>query len=501
MDGCLHNLVSQSLYQQGGLEIIVIDAHSPENEKEIVERYQRNFNNIHYVRAPERETLYASWNRGIKMAKGRYITNANTDDRHRKDALDTLARYLDAHPEFALLYPGQIDTSVAHESFETTSSSKLLNWPPYSYAELERHCIIGSQPMWRKSLHEQYGYFRAEMVSAGDYEFWLRIGKHENLYRYPETLGLYYRNPAGIEHGSNTSDQETLQIWQEYGMFERGIPVILRGRLITQARVPQFSTPASTQPQQRLPFDQYIAQFETALNNNKLDEALVITEHACRDYSELPYPFILKAIVHRQSLAYNEALSALDTSIRIDETPEALVELIQLSIATGQHEEAKRTSDYMRAKYPEWEERMQKVTASLLQDDTAPATGSAKIEDLDYTYSTFAELKAAFESLLHTKELHQAGTLALAATLKFPENYEAWMLKATSDRLKGAYEDARAAIQKSLLIEDSPEALIELFQVSRALGDSEEANNIATMFGTAYPEHASRFSELFPETV
>ncbi len=28
-----------------------------------------------------RETLYQAWNRGIKQARGRYLTNANTDDR------------------------------------------------------------------------------------------------------------------------------------------------------------------------------------------------------------------------------------------------------------------------------------------------------------------------------------------------------------------------------------------------------------------------------------
>ncbi len=501
IDGCLHNLVSQSLFQKGELEIIVIDANSPENEKSIVERYQNNFDNIQYVRTPERETLYASWNRGIQLAKGDYVTSANTDDRHRKDALETLARYLDAHPEFALIYPGQIDTSVPNESFETTSSTKLLNWPTYTYHELEHHCIIGSQPMWRKSLHDKYGYFRAEMKSAGDYEFWLRIGKHENMYRYPETLGLYYRNPEGIEHGSNTSDQETMQIWQEYGMFERGLPVILRGRVIRQARAPQFSIPVDTQPATRPAFDTFISSFETALQQGNLNEAQSIAESATQSYGELPYPSILKAIVHRQKMEYNEALSALEHSIKIDETPEALVELIQLSLATNQQEEARKTSKYMMEKYPEWNDRLQHIHEVLLGDQTAEVKEPAKVEDLDYSIESFEDLKTKFETLLQTKNIEQAETLAMAATLKFPENHEAWVLKATSDRLRGSYTEARDAIHKSLLIEDSPEALIELYQVSQALGDAEEASNIASMFDVAYPEYTSTFKDLFSESV
>ena len=499
IDGCLHNLVGQSLFQKGELEIIVVDAASPENEKEIVARYQENFENIVYLRAPEREGLYASWNRGIKQATGDYITSANTDDRHRKDALEILANYLDAHPEFALLYAGQIDTSVPNETFETSTSQKLLNWPPYSYEELEQHCIIGSQPIWRKAMHEKYGYFREEFVSAGDYEFWLRIGRHESFFRYPETLGLYYRNPKGIEHGANHSETETLKIWQEYGMFDRGIPVILGGRVIKKARTPAFSAPISTAPATRLPFDVYINQFEAALVANKLSEAMAVAEETVKHYGELPYPQILRAIVLTKQLQFSAALDALDKSIQIDETPEALMELVQLSIASGQEEEALRTTVYLEQKYPEWKARLTNIKQTLLQDNTSSAHGQARLDDLDYSITSFPDLKQQFKQLLHLKDINRAEQLAKAAILKFPENHEAWVLKATSDRLNGAFQDARDAIQKSLLIEDSPEALIELFEVSQALGDKEEARNIAMMFDTAYPEYASSFNNLFPD--
>lgn len=501
IDGCLHDLVSQSLFQDGELEIIVVDAHSPENEKDIVTRYQEHFDNIHYVRTPAREPLYVSWNRGIKLASGKYITSANTDDRHRKDALEVMANYLDAHPEFALLYAGQIDTSVPNESFEASSSNKILNWPDYTYAELERHCIIGSQPMWRRAMHEKYGYFREDLVSAGDYEFWLRIGRHENFFRYPETLGLYFRNPEGIEHGAVDSERETMQIWQEYGMFERGVPVILRGRVIKPARTPQFTPPVSTAQPVRPAFDTYITRFEIALNQNDLVTSLQVAEEAIKSYAELPYPFILKAIVLMQQADYPGAFTALEQSIQIDETPEALVELIQLSIATGQEEDAQRTIGYLEQQYPDWKQRIENIKNKLMQDNTASAHGPARLEDLDFSISSFEELKVQFEQLLHLKDMHRAEVLAKTAILKFPDNHEAWVMKATTDRLNGSYEDAREAIHKSLLIEDSPEALIELFQVSQALGDDEEAQNIASMFDVAYPDFSAQFKELFPNAV
>lgn len=221
--GCLQDLVEQTLYKKGELEIIVIDSKSDQNEQAIVQEFRAKYPNIFYIRTLERETLYTAWNRGIQAACGQYITNANTDDRHRPDALEVMANYLDGHLKTALVYADQLVTTVANDTWATTEADKRWNWFPFSYTELERRCIIGSQPMWKKSLHEKYGYFRSEFACAGDYEFWLRIGKTENIVRLPEILGLYYDNLQGLEHASQTSGQETYRIWDEYGILQRGV--------------------------------------------------------------------------------------------------------------------------------------------------------------------------------------------------------------------------------------------------------------------------------------
>lgn len=221
--GCLENLVNQTLYQKGELEIVVIDSASQQNEESIVKEFQAKYPNIIYERTSERETLYASWNRAIKMARGVYITNANTDDRLRPDALEFMANYLDNRPDVTLVYPDQLITNTLNDTWETTKANRRWNWQPFDYSELESRCIIGSQPMWRKSLHEKYGYFRPEFTSAGDYEFWLRIGKTENFARIPDPLGLYYENQHGLEHSSSVGQQETQKILEEYGIIQRGV--------------------------------------------------------------------------------------------------------------------------------------------------------------------------------------------------------------------------------------------------------------------------------------
>lgn len=240
---CLQDLIDQTLYKKGLLEIIVIDSASEQNEQEIVREFQKTYPNIVYDRTSERESLYASWNKAIKMSRGAYLTSANTDDRHRPDALEVMANYLDRHSETSLVYADQLITITANDTWATTKASQRWNWPSFDYSELERRCILGSQPMWKKSLHEKYGYFRSELTSAGDYEFWLRICKTENIVCLPEILGLYYKNQQGLEHASPTSQQETHRILEEYGIIQRGVTT-------------KISMPASVSPSelQALPY-------------------------------------------------------------------------------------------------------------------------------------------------------------------------------------------------------------------------------------------------------
>ncbi|MCD6560881.1 MAG: hypothetical protein J7L16_03865 [Deltaproteobacteria bacterium] len=39
---------------------------------------------------------------------------------------------------------------------------------------LNKGCFVGPQPMWRRNIHDEYGYFNDSFVSSGDYEFFSR---------------------------------------------------------------------------------------------------------------------------------------------------------------------------------------------------------------------------------------------------------------------------------------------------------------------------------------
>jgi len=196
--GCLEDLTSQTLFSLGRLEIIVIDSGSRENEREIVREFQGRHPRIRLIRTEQRETIYQAWNRGIRAAGGRYLTNANTDDRHRPDALEVMARELDSDPEIALVYGDVFVTGLPHQTFDSHIRCGYHIRPEYAPEIMLSGCHMGPQPMWRRTLHDEIGWFDEEFVSAGDYEFWCRTATRHPLKHIPQFLGLYFENPEGI---------------------------------------------------------------------------------------------------------------------------------------------------------------------------------------------------------------------------------------------------------------------------------------------------------------
>ncbi|MCX7879300.1 MAG: glycosyltransferase [Ignavibacteria bacterium] len=197
--GCLDDLISQTLYKKNLLEIIVIDSASQQNEAEIVRTYIKNFPNIKYIRTEKREPLYSAWNRGIETAKGKYLTNANTDDRHHPQALEILSDELEKFPNVALVYPNQIITNIENQTFQNCTPTGYTSYPHFDRQHLLYVTYVGHQPMWRRTLHNEFGFFRQDLKIAGDYEWWLRISEKYTFKHIPLLLGLYFYNQMGLE--------------------------------------------------------------------------------------------------------------------------------------------------------------------------------------------------------------------------------------------------------------------------------------------------------------
>lgn len=197
MRGLLEDLENQTIASE--TEIIVIDSGSEQNERAIIDEFSQRYDNIVYVRTPHESTSLAV-NRAIQMARGKYLTIANTDDRHRRDAFEVMAAELDKR-DVGVVYGDSLITKGTNETFESNTAYAVFRWPDYSLRQLLQYCCVGPQPMWRRDV--RIGLFTTQLLNANDYEFFIRLCWKYGGYHIPEILGLYLEGGRESQNAGN----------------------------------------------------------------------------------------------------------------------------------------------------------------------------------------------------------------------------------------------------------------------------------------------------------
>jgi glycosyltransferase involved in cell wall biosynthesis len=192
-------------------ELIIINANSPGNEEPVIKEFMQRYPNIVYERLAADPGIYGVWNYAIKKARGEYLSNSNLDDRRNPDFLIEEIKMLDEHPEVDLAYADYLWTNIAHETF-TKRVNNIVSQahdftPPQMYL-----CLPGPHPLWRKSMHEKYGYFREDFKVVGDHEFWNRaVAKGAQFKKVPGISGVYYENPKSLSNNPQKQAQKDFE--------------------------------------------------------------------------------------------------------------------------------------------------------------------------------------------------------------------------------------------------------------------------------------------------
>ncbi len=211
----LRTLQHQSLIQRGDAEVILVDSGSPGQEYQVFQQLTSELEfPILYVRSPQRETIQSAWNRGISLAHSPYLAFLGVDETILPDCLEILAQELDQDLDLDWVIGHSLVTNV---DVQGSWVSDVMTYDRSGYQQdlvyLETCYLSWVGALYRKSIHDRFGYYDASFRGAGDTEFKSRIMPFIKSKVVDKTLGLFWNYPDERTTQSPAVEIEDMRAW------------------------------------------------------------------------------------------------------------------------------------------------------------------------------------------------------------------------------------------------------------------------------------------------
>lgn len=176
-------------------ELIIIDDGSIDNSASVIGMF--NNPKIQFHQQPN-QGLAATLNRGISLAKGKYIARQDQDDVCFPLRLQKQVAFLDMNPNVAM-----VGTS-AEIWVGNKWSNRLLTHPAddasIRFGLLFDNYFVHSSVMIRRSVLEKVGGYSEDKSRQPpeDYELWSRVMRSNKVANLPEVLMVYREVPSSM---------------------------------------------------------------------------------------------------------------------------------------------------------------------------------------------------------------------------------------------------------------------------------------------------------------
>lgn len=167
-------------------EFIIIDDGSTDSTKEIIKSY--NDDRIILLENKKNMGLPYSLNRGLTIAKGKYVARMDGDDICYKERLEKQLQYMEEHPDITICGANRLQ-------FGSGKSKKM--YFPEKCEQLRVRLLFGSpiaHPSWfiRKSDFDKFDFkYNEEFRYSQDYELISRVLKKCKIACVPDVLIKY----------------------------------------------------------------------------------------------------------------------------------------------------------------------------------------------------------------------------------------------------------------------------------------------------------------------
>ena len=167
-------------------ELILLDDCSTDESRSILEHYASHPKVSHYVPNEQNSgSPFAQWERGLELARGRYVWIAESDDSCTPELLERLVAALEARPDAVLAYCGSLQVDEHGERLSRDYDRWQEDQQLYAYSSSHylRHRLSRENSIYNASMvvFRREAWLRLEdkaylgMRSCGDWLFWIKL--------------------------------------------------------------------------------------------------------------------------------------------------------------------------------------------------------------------------------------------------------------------------------------------------------------------------------------
>ena len=187
LEATIQSVLSQNYPR---LEYIIVDGGSTDGSVDIIKRYESKL--AWWVSEKDQGQTDAI-NKGFAHATGDFLAWLNSDDTYEPNAIPSVVKFLQTHPEVGLVYG---DTNYINED------GRVIGRFPAAQTDLFRlrrgYIHIPQQAaFFRADLWRTVGPLDSSFYFAMDYDLWVRLAMHSRVKYVPLTWANFRLHTSG----------------------------------------------------------------------------------------------------------------------------------------------------------------------------------------------------------------------------------------------------------------------------------------------------------------
>jgi glycosyltransferase EpsE len=182
-------------------ELLILDDSSNSETIQAIDSFKKDIR-VNVVREKRRMGFVHALNKGMKMAKGKYIARMDADDICFNDRFEKQIKYMEAHTDIDILGGNMkiIDENGNILSQRQYPCSKFS----LKFSSVFRSPVAHPTVMFRRSIIEKNMFYDDLFKKAEDLEFWLRLRNNGfKIANMPEYV-LYFRISGDLAKKRNS---------------------------------------------------------------------------------------------------------------------------------------------------------------------------------------------------------------------------------------------------------------------------------------------------------